>query len=267
MNKECWNHKLSFAYPSSRDHSKRFPNNQWNRFHWRDHRRCPRTATGPGRPRRSGAQPRRSRCPNGRRCQSCPSGECGRAWCQFCTRPVWWCLGNWARSVETCSAREERSSPWPCPTGGCPRWCTQSKVFPRSTPPLCWPQPPAVARRSLWHHNQSCLWPAKQITMKPQFKKPRNNPYLLHSGKDGQVQMDLASLLGRHSANHFGAILYGLLRVERPLLAGETLTYDFGLWVYLEIGPCGSVVGPQRRYQNRIRLGHWSRGERIQQKY
>ena len=49
---------------------------------------------------------------------------------------------------------------------------------------------------------------------------------ITHRIEDRQIHVSLSSLAGRHSTNHLGAILDGLLAVERSLFAGESLAND-----------------------------------------
>lgn len=51
--------------------------------------------------------------------------------------------------------------------------------------------------------------------------------YLLDTVKHGKVKVRLATLAGRHAADHLGAIFQRLLAVEGALLAGEALADDF----------------------------------------
>lgn len=56
-------------------------------------------------------------------------------------------------------------------------------------------------------------------------------PYLLHRVKDRETEVGLATLSGRDTADHLGAVLDSLLAVEGALLAREALADDLGVLV------------------------------------
>ena len=64
-----------------------------------------------------------------------------------------------------------------------------------------------------------------------------------HGVEHGQVDVRLPALAGRHATHHVGAVLDGLLRVERTLLAREALADHLGVLVDPHLG-CGTQARP-----------------------